>query len=68
MPKYLERMITEKNELDGKIRRAREAIENPPYGSDAEGLRLLGLQITAMDEYSRILTKRIEYEGGKNGQ
>ena len=68
MPKYIERMKTEKTELDGKISRARKTIETPPFGSDVEGLRLLGLQITAMEEYSRILGKRIEYEGGKNGQ
>lgn len=66
MPKYIERMITEKDDLNGKIKRAESAVENPPYGSDKHGLSLLAEQIKSMKEYERILSERIEYELGKN--
>lgn len=66
MPKYIERMITEKNDLSGKIKRAENAVLNPPYGSDKHGLSLLAEQIKSMKEYERILSERIEYELGKN--
>ena len=55
MQKYIERMITEKNDLSGKIKRAEVAVQNPPYGSDKHGLLLLAEQIKAMKEYERIL-------------
>ena len=66
MPKYIERMITEKKDLSGKIKRAENAVLNPPYGSDKHGLSLLAEQIKSMKEYERILSERIEYELGKN--
>ena len=67
MQKYIERMITEKNDLSGKIKRAESAVLNPPYGSDKQGLLLLAEQIKAMQEYSKILSERIDYEVKKNG-
>lgn len=67
MQKYIERMITEKNDLSGKIKRAENAVLNPPYGSDKQGLLLLAEQIKAMQEYSKILSERIDYEVKKNG-
>lgn len=66
MQNYIERMITEKNDLSGKIKRAENAVLNPPYGSDKHGLSLLAEQIKSMKEYERILSERIEYELGKN--
>ena len=66
MQKYIEKMITEKNDLSGKIKRAENAVLNPPYGSDKHGLLLLAEQVKAMKEYERILTERIEYERTKS--
>lgn len=66
MQKYIERMITEKNDLSGKIKRAEAAILNPPYGSDKHGLSLLAEQIEIMKSYEDILQERIEYERGKS--
>ena len=66
MQKYIERMIIEKNDLSGKIKKAENAVLNPPYGSDKHGLLLLAEQVKAMKEYERILTERIEYERTKS--
>lgn len=66
MQKYIERMITEKNDLSGKIKKAENAVLNPPYGSDKQGLLLLAEQLKIMKEYERILTERIEYERTKS--
>ena len=66
MQKYIERMIEEKKELDGRINKAVKAVENPPYGSDKQGLSLLSKQIEYMKQYSNILEERINYELGKN--
>lgn len=66
MQKYIERMITEKNDLSGKIKRAENAVLNPPYGSDKHGLSLLAEQIKAMKSYESILQERIEYERNKS--
>ena len=65
MQKYIEKMKTEKLELDGRINRAEKAIENPPYGSDNFGIDLLKKQVRAMRVYQEILQQRIEYEVGK---
>lgn len=66
MQKYIERMIIEKNDLSGKIKKAENAVLNPPYGSDKHGLLLLAEQVKAMKEYERILAERIEYERTKS--
>jgi hypothetical protein len=65
MPKYIERMTVECDELKGRINRAKKAVENPPFGSTLEGLNLLEAQIEAMERYLAILEKRIEYEKSK---
>ena len=65
MQKYIERMIVERDDLKGKISRAKKAIENPPYGSDAEGLKLLSEQVTHMEDYLAVLEKRISHEESK---
>ena len=65
MQKYIERMKVEAEELDSRIKKARAALAEPPYGIDAEGLRLLGLQISAMESYSVILHQRIKHEVSK---
>ena len=66
MQKYIERMITEKNDLRGKIKRAENVVLNPPYSSDKYGLLLLAEQVKAMKEYERILAERIKYERNKS--
>ena len=62
MHNYLERMIKEKEDLEGKIKRAKKAIENPPYGMDKTQSALLVKQVKAMEVYFDCLTERIEYD------
>lgn len=65
MQKYIERMISERQDLVGKIKRAEKAIENPPYGSNKEGLLLLAEQVKSMKDYLQCLENRIKYEQEK---
>jgi hypothetical protein len=65
MQEFIKRMISERDDLKGKISRAKKAVENPPFGSDATSINLLESQIKPMEEYLTILEKRIEYEGGR---
>jgi len=65
MQKFIERMYIERDDLKGKIAKAKKAIDNPPYGSDAEGLKLLSEQVTHMESYLAVLEKRISYEEAK---
>lgn len=65
MQYYLERMIREKEELEGKIKRAKKAIESPPYGMDKNQIALLVKQVKAMEDYLNWLTERIEYDTHK---
>ena len=59
MKKFIERMKTEAEELDGRIAKAKKAVENPPYGADSESINLLKEQIVFMESYSAVLEKRI---------
>jgi len=65
MQKFFERMIVERDDLKGKIAKAKKAIKNPPYGSDTEGLNLLSEQVTHMENYLAVLEKRILHEESK---
>ena len=65
MQHYLERMVNEKEDLEGKIKRAKKAIENPPYGMDKTQSALLVKQVKAMEEHLACLTERIEYDTHK---
>lgn len=65
MQKFVERMITERDDLKGKIKRANEAIANPPFGSDEEDMKMLSMQVQAMETYLFWLEKRIAKKGGK---
>ena len=65
MQEYIKRMIVERDDLKGKITKAKKALENPPYGSDEEGLNLLALQLTHMESYLNVLERRIKYEEAK---
>lgn len=62
MQEYLKRMFSERNELLGRIKKAEKAVANPPFGSDAEGIRMLAEQIKAMKNYLFWLEERIEHE------
>ena len=65
MQKYIERMKVELTDLSGKISRAEKAVENPPFGSDSNGIELLKKQVSAMRAYREILQDRINYEVSK---
>ena len=65
MQKYIEKMKIDLKELSDKISKAEKAIENPPYGSDINGIELLKKQVTAMRAYREILQERIDYEVSK---
>lgn len=60
----VERMIVERDDLKGKIARAKKAVGNPPFGADAKSIELLNAQIKPMEDYLNILEQRIEYAGG----
>ena len=60
MQNFLTRMITERDDLKGKISRAKKAVENPPF--NAKHLDLLSEQITYMESYLKVLEKRISLE------
>lgn len=65
MKKYIERMITEKQDLEGKIARAEKVIQTNPFDLDETSKHLLGKQVGAMKVYLDILEQRINYEGNK---
>lgn len=62
MQRYIEKMIAESKELDSRIKKNLQIIENPPFDSDEVGLGMLKKQVTAMRAYADILTERIRYE------
>ena len=62
MQDYVKRMIVERDDLLGKIKKAKKAVENPPYGSSANGLRMLSEQIKAMEQYLYWLSERLKQE------
>ena len=68
MQQFIKKMITERDDLKGKISRDKKALENPPYGSDQEGLSLLETQVGFMEQYLNVLERRIDYEVGKCGR
>ena len=61
MQEYIKRMITERDDLKGKISKNKKIVDNPPYGSDAKSMDLLKAQIKPMEEYFSILEQRIAY-------
>lgn len=65
MQEFLKRMCIEKDDLEGKIRKAKKALETPPFGIDSEGISLLKKQLAAMENYLDCLKRRISYEIGK---
>lgn len=65
MQEFLKRMYTEKDDLVGKIKKAKKAVLNPPFGSDTEGIRMLAEQVKAMENYLYWLDERIKHEVNK---
>ena len=65
MKQYIERMINEKKELEGRIGKAEKAIASNPFDMDETSKHLLGKQVDAMKVYADILDQRIKYETGK---
>ena len=65
MPDYLKRMLQEREDLEGKIKRAKKAVENPPYGTDEEDMSLLETQVEYMEQYLDVLERRIKKARGK---
>lgn len=68
MPEYVKRMLQEKEDLEGKIKRAKKAVENPPYGMDLEDKNYLETQIGYMEQYLDVLNRRIQKAGGNNAK
>ena len=62
MKQFIERMKVELKELQGKIKRAEQAVETPPFGADKTSIDLLKSQIKYMQGYASFLEQRIEYE------
>ena len=65
MKQFIEKMEFELKELQGKIKRAEQAVETPPFGADKTSIDLLKSQIKYMQGYASFLEQRIEYEGGR---
>lgn len=63
MQEFVRRMISERDELSGRIKKARKALENPPFGAGEDGMRMLAEQVKAMEQYLYWLGKRIECVG-----
>lgn len=66
MQQYLEKMIREKEELAGRIRRAEKAVSCAPFGMDKTQTLLLAEQIKAMRSYFDTLSQRIDYDKNKD--
>ena len=65
MKQYIEKMVNEKKDLEGRIARAEKVLENTPFDLDDTGRHLLEKQVGAMKVYRDILEQRIKYEGGE---
>ena len=65
MKQYVEKMVNEKKDLEGKIARNEKLLATDPFDLDDTGKHLLEKQVGAMKVYLDILEQRILYEGGK---
>ncbi len=66
MKQYVERMKIEREDLTGKIKRAKKVVENVPFGMDKTQVLLLAEQIKAMEVYLNCLDERMKYEEEKD--
>lgn len=62
MQNFVKKMINERDELSARIKKARAAVENPPFGTDKKGIELLTFQVAAMEQYLDYLDQRIRHE------
>ena len=62
MENFLKRMITESDDLMGKIKKAEKALTNDSLHLDKTQETLLASQIEGMKEYQKYLNARIGYE------
>lgn len=62
MQKYVEKMITEQKDLEGKLKRAKNAIEKNPFDMNKTQKMLLAQQVKHMESYLDVLNQRIDYE------
>lgn len=66
MKQYVERMVREKDDLKGRIKKAKAALEKRPFDMTDIGFELLTKQVEVMESYLDVLNRRIEYGlGGK---
>ncbi len=63
MQQFVQKMKTEKEELEGKIRKLEAAIAKPPYGVDEEKITLMDNQLLTMKQYLHWLEERLKLEG-----
>ena len=66
MKEYIRRLQAEKSELENRLKKAKAALLNPPYGTDKEGLNLLNTQVMYMEHYLDVLEMRIRHEERKS--
>jgi hypothetical protein len=66
MKLYVERMKAERENLAGKIKRAKKIVEDVPYGMDKTQILLLVEQIKAMEVYLNCIDERMKYEEEKD--
>ena len=59
MQEFVRRMISERDELSGRIKKARKALDNPPFGASEDDMRMLAEQVRSMEQYLYWLNKRI---------
>ena len=65
MRDYIRKMLTEAEDLKGKIKKAELAVENNPFDMDTASKELLKKQIAPMKQYLEILNQRIKHEENK---
>ena len=63
MQEFVKKMITERDDLKGKIKKCERIISNPPFGTDKEDIDLLSKQVAAMQDYLYWLGHRIKKTG-----
>lgn len=69
MLQYIQRMTTEQTDLDGKIRRAKNALlKSDEINLDGKEEALLQEQLSAMEKYRAVLHARIEYAKQLHGE
>lgn len=62
---YVKRMIQEKEDLEGKIRKMQKILDGNPFGMTEEEKNLLETQVGYMTQYLYVLEKRIEIAKNK---